>query len=322
MKRILALLLSILCLAALYTGCGAQMQSDKSTNEGNASGAQSSAGVSSDTAMEMSEAGESNGEIAGIVSDRKIIVRIDYRLETKEFETLIETLQLEVKNAGGYVEQSSVDTSDTSRIKSAEYVVRIPVGKLDGFTGFVESSANVLHKSQSGEDVTVEYFDTETRLNALKIQQERVTALLEQATKMSDILEIESELTRIRTEIEELTTMLRRLDNLTEYATVTLSVSEVDVYEPVAGDTFGAKLQEAMTSSLHFFWEAIQVICIVFVWLLPILVVAAVVVVVILLIRRSRRKQKARNMQVPKNDTGADDADVPMPHENSPSSEN
>ena len=85
MKRILALLLSILCLAALYTGCGAQMQSDKSTNEGNASGAQSSAGVSSDTAMEMSEGGASNCEIAVLVSDRKIIDMIDYPQETKEF---------------------------------------------------------------------------------------------------------------------------------------------------------------------------------------------------------------------------------------------
>ncbi len=146
-----------------------------------------------------------------------------------------------MKHANGYVERSSIDTSSTSRIKNAEFVFRIPVGELDGFAAFVESSANVLNKTQGGDDVTVQYFDTESRLQSLRIQQERVTAILEQATKISDILEIESELTRIRTEIEELTTTLRRLDNLTDYATVTVYISEVDVYEPAAGNTFGAK---------------------------------------------------------------------------------
>ena len=309
MKRILALLLGVLCLAALYTGCSAGMKSNENGG-GYDSAMQSSTAASSEIMEEMAGTeGTDNGSVAGIVDDRKIIVRVDYTLETKEFDTLTEKLQNEVKHANGYVERSSIDTSSTSRIKNAEFVFRIPVGELDGFAAFVESSANVLNKTQGGDDVTVQYFDTESRLQSLRIQQERVTAILEPATKISDILEIESELTRIRTEIEELTTTLRRLDNLTDYATVTVYISEVDVYEPAAGNTFGAKMQEALTSSLRFFWEAIQVICVAFVWILPFLIVAAVIVTVILRLRRGNRRKKARRleqqMQAAQNASGA-----------------
>lgn len=298
MKRALALMIGALFFIMLYSGCSGDSAAMFQGKDEYSSEATSSAGISMDIGS--SDASAENGgdalggEVAEAVSDRKIIREIDYTLETKDFDSLIQDLQSAVEDANGYIESSSIDSSENTGAKHARFTARIPVSSTSGFTDFIESSANVLNKTESGDDVTLQYYDTETRLESLRIQQARVTELLEETTKMSDILEIENELTRIRTEIEELTTLLRRLDNLTEYATVTVSIEEVDIYEPAVENTFGGKIREAFSSSMRFFWETTQTLCIILIWALPFLLVIGVIVTVVLLICRRRKKKKDR----------------------------
>ena len=65
MKRILALLLGVLCLAALYTGCSAGMKSNENGG-GYDSAMQSSTAASSEIMEEMAGTeGTDNGSVAG-----------------------------------------------------------------------------------------------------------------------------------------------------------------------------------------------------------------------------------------------------------------
>ncbi len=57
-------------------------------------------------------------------------------------------------------------------------------------------------QSESAEDVTLQYTDTESRIASLKNEQERLNALLEKADTLENIFKLEERLTEVRYELE------------------------------------------------------------------------------------------------------------------------
>lgn len=194
------------------------------------------------------------------VTNRKLIKTADLRIETKKFENTITELEKSVANFNGYIEANHItgtsileeyneDSTSENPTRSAEYTIRIPSDKLTAYLNNVPSYGNVISKSISSEDVSNKYFDTETRVKSLKIQEERLLNLLKKSGKLSDIIELEKELTTVRYEIESLTTTLKTYDSLVNYSTVNLSVIEVakmtDTTPPkTVSDRISAKFEE------------------------------------------------------------------------------
>ncbi len=160
----------------------------------------------------------------------KLIRTVKMRLQTKEFDTLLAYLEERVAEIGGYVQDSRIygNAMDSYGYRSAELTYRIPQNNLDDFIMGVGEKAVVVYKTENAENVTLQYADTESRLKALEIEQERFLALLEKADDVDSIITIEKHLTELRYEIEAYASTLRVYDNQVNYSTVTLSVSEVN----------------------------------------------------------------------------------------------
>ncbi|MGN1085051.1 MAG: DUF4349 domain-containing protein, partial [Lachnospiraceae bacterium] len=171
-------------------------------------------------------------------AEEKLIRTVTMRLQTKEFETLLSYLEGKVAQVGGYVEYSRIygDNAEYSGYRSAEITLRIPQSRLDEFVSGVGENAAVVYKTENAENVTLQYADTESRLKALQIEQERFLALLEKAENIETILTLEEHLTELRYEIESYATRLRVYDNQVSYSTVSLSISEVKRTTPVEQD--------------------------------------------------------------------------------------
>lgn len=165
----------------------------------------------------------------------KLIRTIRMRLQTKEFDTLLSYLEGKVAEVGGYVQSSQIygNAADSYGYRSADLTYRIPQNNLDAFVAGVGENATVVYKTENAENVTLQYADTESRLKALQIEQERFLALLEKADDVDSIITIESHLTELRYEIESYASKLRVYDNRVNYSTVTLEVSEVNRIVPV-----------------------------------------------------------------------------------------
>ncbi len=80
--------------------------------------------------------------------------------------------------------------------------------------------------SSSAENITEEYYDTDSRLKTAQIKLERLQELLSKADNMADIITIESAISDTEYEIESLSGTLRHYDALVDYATVSLTLSE------------------------------------------------------------------------------------------------
>ena len=299
-RRMLALALSVVMVAALFAGCG-----------GSSNIAYDQAAPREEAAMESPAAGQMLGGVSnsltdGAVSDQKLIKRVHMETETEDLEALLPQIAAKIGELGGYVQTQELYNGSMSasyRSRSVYMVIRIPAQRLGEFTAQVEGVSNVVNYTENTEDVTLKYVDTESRVKALEVEQNRLMELLAKAENMSDLLEIESRLTDVRYELESYASQLRALENKVSYATVELSIRQVRVYTEVEPQSvwqrisggFGENLREIGEDLTDFFvWVTVYSPQLIF-WVLVIAGAAA-------LIRRRFRKIPVKKAPVKKQD--------------------
>jgi len=166
--------------------------------------------------------------------ERKIIKNAEMSIEVEDFNRQFDAVQRMAEEAGGYVESSrsyvrkhAVAEGDREFMEG-NAVIRIPNIEFGGCIERISSLGKVTNRSTYGNDITLQYMDTETRLKSKQVQQQRLIEILSKAERVEDILNIENELNRVRTEIESYGTQLRGWDNLVQYSTINVFMTEVE----------------------------------------------------------------------------------------------
>lgn len=287
------MMLLVLCLALLLTGCSAAVTNDSAAEWAPQAQAPAGDAIYGGAAME-SAAGS-------MTVEQKLIKRVTLDTETEDLDTMLTEVGKQVNLLQGYIESRQVYNGSAysgRRVRNAELVIRIPADRLNEFVTHVEGVSNVVSMNESQDDITLQYVDTESRMKALQAEQERLLELMEQAEDMTSLLQIEERLTQVRYELESVTSQLRVYDNLVDYATVTLYISEVVEYTPVAEETIWDRIGRGFSESWADIGSGAGDIL---VWLLagsPYLLLLAVPVVIVLIIVKGIRK-KRRNTQPP-----------------------
>lgn len=227
-----------------------------------------------------------NGIEPAAETGRKLIRTVYLTMQTKEFDTVLEGVSAQVKEMGGYIENSSISGSSYyyESTRYASYVFRIPSERLDEFVTVVGDLGNVTRKEEAVSDVTLQYVDTESRKLALETEQQRLLELLEQAENMEDLLAIESKLSEVRYELENYGSQLRLLDNQIDYSTVHLDIQEVERITETKERTFLEEISGRFQDSLYVVGRGIRGFVIGFIGSLPILAVWAVIIAAVFLI--------------------------------------
>jgi len=290
-KRSIVMVLGILLLISFF-GC---------------SSAKNDSSVAYETSMATTSAGdrtnaaksEDEGSLQSVEFGQKMIYYGRISIETLEFDKTLKDIEEYVTSLGGFIERTSIsgigesyETSSTRR-GYAEIVYRIPVNSYSGFMENIKEYGNVISQSSSSEDITSRYYDTEGRLKAYRIAEQRLLEILEKADAVSDMLEIERELANVRANIESMTTQIKAWDNLVNYSTVTVIVSEVkkitDTSDP---DTFGKRLLLTIKKSILGFLDFLKEMIIVIVYILPYVVVAGALIFLVLRGRSFLKRKK------------------------------
>ena len=170
--------------------------------------------------------GSDNVSNENVSSNRKLIKTVDLQAETYEFDELVATIEARVATLGGYMENSSIHTK-YDNLKYGDFVIRIPVNKLNDFVTEFSEMSNITDKDTSQKDVTLSYVDMQSHKEALLAEESSLLNLLENATSIEDIILLQERLTDVRYQIESMESQLRTMDNLIDYATVNLYISEV-----------------------------------------------------------------------------------------------
>lgn len=308
MKKMTAILVTLCMLAALLAGCGGASKSTQAFDAAAAAPAEAANGAYYDMESAKSEDGGLTGDTDSTVlpEGRKWIITVNMSAETEDLDALMEALNGKISGLGGYVEdQDSYNGSmySSRRYRSASLTVRIPAQRVDEFTEEMSGIANVVSTNLSREDITLSYVATESRVNALQTEEARLLELMEQAETMADLLEIESRLTDVRYELENRASQLRLYDNQVDYATIYLSIDEVQEYTPVEEPTVWERISGGFVSSIKGVGNGLLDLL---VWVLaksPYLVILGGVTVGVVVLVKKRKARKAEKKAAKQNPT-------------------
>lgn len=278
-RRNAALALSVLLLAlTLLGGCGSS--SNQALEEPDVSGSpeyeqsgQSPAPGFGKDGLEMGDkvsdeaatlpAGGSSDPFRRYGENVKLVYTAQLNLQTTDYEKAEKDLTALLEGMGGYFEYSYVDRggyySDGANM-SGSYTVRIPSEKYELFLTAVGNTCHVVSINRSVTDIGMEYFDAETRLNTLRTKLDRLTALLEKADALSDIIELENSIANTQYEIDWHTSTLNRYDSLVGYATVNISMTQVERLSGGVDDAEGffPSLLRSLKEGLGHFGDSLQ----------------------------------------------------------------
>lgn len=161
-----------------------------------------------------------------IRDDRMVIYNADMSITVNGFEKARNQVESLVKETGGYIVQSSTAQTEEEKQRGS-VTARIPQPEFNLFLDQIEKVAeNVEHRTVNGRDVTEEYVDLESRLNAKTAVQKRLQTFLENAKNTEDLLKISEDLAKVQEEIEQIKGSMQYLENQSAYSTVTVQLSE------------------------------------------------------------------------------------------------
>ena len=183
------------------------------------------------------------------------------RVRTTDFDAARPVVDRVVADTGGLV--GNVKVSGTrGDARSLTATLLIPANRLDAALATLKTVGLVLEESQSGDDVTEQVVDVESRLSNARNTEKRLVDLLQKRTgDLADVLAAEREIARVREEIERFDAQRKNLERRVTYATLNLEVTEeqhaaLDLGpQPVSGrfrDAFVAGLTDALDSALGF----------------------------------------------------------------------
>jgi hypothetical protein len=269
------LVLLVLALAS----CGT---SEMKSVDGGVSVGREPAGVDSPTGSGEDLAQSSEGAVS-VTEDpaalgdfgRKVVKTADLGLRSEEVRQSAARAQQVAATAGGTVLSSQVYRNGDS--VTADLVLSVPS---EEFETVLDELRGLGHKvttdSISGQDVTEEYVDLQSRERNLRATEESLLRLYDRAENVEEALSIQRELTTVRGEIELVQGRIKYLDQRSTYSQITLNIQPVTSPPPpkptwdpgaVVAQAWDASLSvlqgmaTAIISALVFGW-----------WLAPVLV--------------------------------------------------
>jgi len=229
-------------------------------------------------------------------SERMVIYNADIQLTVKNYEKARTELERKASEMGGYLVESTTNRYGEEQL-SGMMVFRIPQQHFSSFLQSAEdAAAEVTNRHVSGQDVTEEFVDLESRLRSKKAVEARLQSFLEETEKTEDLLKISSDLSKVQEEIEQLTGRMKYLQNQTFYSTVTITLDENSILVPDIDNkelNTWQKVKKQLVVNINWLLSFFSGSIVLIAGNLPIIIILALLIGTSLVIFKKRKK--ARN---------------------------
>jgi hypothetical protein len=226
-----------------------------------------------------------------------IIYTVFADIETLNFDESITLVDALMQRYGAFIENSSVSgVNHASRVhgwqnlRHAWFTIRVPVQNLNAMSSDLEELGNVIHTGQNATNITNQFIDTESRLNSLTIQEERLLDMLRAAADVPDLIAIEERLGDVRHQIESLTTTLNTWRNQIDFSTITLNIMEVEVFTEQPELTYWERIGDGFMNTIQGIGNFFSAVFMYTIIAAPVLIILAIIAVAILVIVRWKLK--------------------------------
>jgi hypothetical protein len=158
--------------------------------------------------------------------DRLVIKTAELSLQVDDVRAAETAVRDRVAQFNGYVVKA--ESSGTEAQTTVRITFRVPATRFDEVLSGVQSLARkVLSRTISGDDVTEEFVDLDSRLRNLEATRDRLLGFLDKATKVEEALAVNSSLSEVQGQIEQLKGRMQFLKQNAALSTVTVYLAPV-----------------------------------------------------------------------------------------------
>lgn len=195
---------------------------------------------------------------------RKVTQNLAIEVQVAQVQAAIGQVSAETEKLGGYVVDMQQTSSDSGL--SGHITVKVPAGKMQDMQGKVSALGKVLNEHLTSNDVTDQYYDTQTLLENWQAEEKQYLKILGQAHTVDEILKVENSLSNVRGQIQLLEGRLKLMNNQVDYATIDLQLIPVPnpnlkistPWQPVAWDLTWQSVQAAFLKTLSGSWNVLN----------------------------------------------------------------
>lgn len=242
---------------------------------------------------------------------RLVIQNADLSIVVKDVNARVKAIEDMAKSMGGFIVSVNVYqtyANNGSQVPQAQVVVRVPQDKLDeALTQIKQDTVDVQNETRSGNDVTDQYVDLQSRLTAKQAAEAQLLKIMDDAHKTEDVLAVYAQLQQIQSDIEVLKGQIKYYEQSAALSAVSVNVIAEETVKPL--EVGGWKPQGVARNAIQnliYFWQGfVNFLIQFFLYILPVLLTIAIPLYILFLIarwalRRTRRPKADVAVETPK----------------------
>jgi hypothetical protein len=199
-------------------------------------------------------------------ADRLVVKTASISIVVDDPEQRMQEITAMAERMGGFVVSSNLyktSLSDGTEVPAAYITVRVPVDDfLNALDQIREGAVDVPSDTQSGQDVTSDYTDLQSRLRNLEDAAATLRQIMEEAKKTEDVLNVFNQLNSITEQIEVLKGQIQYYEESAALSAISVEIIANQSVQPIKigpWDITGVAKQalEALVKALQGIAEAL-----------------------------------------------------------------
>ncbi len=239
--------------------------------------------------------------VAAATVERLVIKNADLAIVVSDVEGRMKNIQAMAEKMGGFVVSSNLYqsyTSDYLEVPEAQIVIRVPSDQLEAALEEIKKdTVEVPTENISGQDVTAEYVDLQSRLKNLEAAEAQMDEIMQNATETEDVVNIFNQLVYYREQIELVKGQIKYYEEAAALSAITIRIIAEETVKPLVIGKWEPKgvALEAVQDLVDFMKGFTEFMIRFVIFNLPVLIVIAIPFYLVFLgVRAIFRKMRGR----------------------------
>ena len=244
---------------------------------------------------------------SSVTTERLVIQNVDMSIVVTDPKARMDEIADMAVKMGGFVVSSNLYQStygpNNIPVPEGSMTVRVPSEQLDtALESIKEGAVDVNYENRSGEDVTSQYVDLQSRLKAKQAAEEKLLEFMKNAEDTDAALSVYIQLQQIQSEIEVLKGQIKYYEESAAMSAISIRLVAEETVQPI--EIGGWKLQgtanESVQDLILFTQGFIRFLIRFFITILPALILIAIPVYALFIGGRAlfRRLRKSKPVDV------------------------
>jgi len=168
---------------------------------------------------------------------RMVIKNASLSIVVEEPGTTLDAISDLAADLGGFVVSSNLYRMEVEgglEVPQANITIRVPAEKLDQALAEIKSGAGqILNENISGQDVTQEYTDLESRLRNLENAEQKLAEIMKEAYETEDVLSVYNRLVDVQEQIELIKGQMQYYEQSAALSAISVNIQANEAVQPL-----------------------------------------------------------------------------------------